>query len=50
MDVVTQITDALLQETMPSRDGAMTLGEGKRRIEELTAELWPNEHRKGGCR
>lgn len=39
MDVVTQITDALLQEAMPSRGSAMTLGEVKRRIEELTAEF-----------
>ena len=39
MDVVTQITDALLQETMPSRGSVMTLGEVKRRIEELTAEF-----------
>ena len=39
LDVVTQITDALLQEAMPSRGSAMTLGEVKRRIEELTAEF-----------
>ena len=39
MDVVTQITYALLQEAMPSRGSAMTLGEVKRRIEELTAEF-----------
>ena len=39
MDVVTQITDALLQEAMPSRDSVMTLGEVKRRIEELTTEF-----------
>ena len=39
MDVVTQITDALLQEAMPSKGSAMTLGEVKRRIEELTAEF-----------
>mgnify|MGYP002564042543 CR=1 FL=1 len=39
MDVVTQITDAMLQEAMPSRGSAMTLGEVKRRIEELTAEF-----------
>ena len=38
-DVVTRITDALLQETMPSRDGTMTLGEVKRRLEELAAEF-----------
>ena len=38
-DVVTQITDALLQEAMPSKGSAMTLGEVKRRIEELTAEF-----------
>ena len=38
-DVITQITDALLQETMPSRDGTMTLGEVKRRLEELAAEF-----------
>ena len=38
LDVVTQITDALLQEAVPSRGSAMTLGEVKRRIEELTAE------------
>jgi DNA repair exonuclease SbcCD ATPase subunit len=39
VDVVTQITDALLQEAVPSRGSAMTLGEVKRRIEELTAEF-----------
>ena len=39
LDVVTQITDALLQEAVPSRGSAMTLGEVKRRIEELTAEF-----------
>ena len=39
MDVVTQITDAMLQEAMPSRGSVMTLGEVKRRIEELTAEF-----------
>lgn len=39
LDVVTQITDALLQEAMPSRGSAMTIGEVKRRIEELTAEF-----------
>lgn len=37
--MVTQITDALLQEAMPSKGSAMTLGEVKRRIEELTAEF-----------
>ena len=37
--MVTQITDALLQEAVPSRGSAMTLGEVKRRIEELTAEF-----------
>ena len=39
LDVVTQITDALLQEAVPSRGSAMTIGEVKRRIEELTAEF-----------
>ena len=39
MDVVTQITEALLQEAMPSKGSAMTFGEVKRRIEELTAEF-----------
>ena len=38
-DVVTRITDALLQETVPLRDGTMTLGEVKRRLEELAAEF-----------
>ena len=38
-DMVTQITDALLQEAVPSRGSTMTLGEVKRRIEELTAEF-----------
>ena len=39
MDVVTQITEALLQEAMPSKGSAMTFGEVKRRIEELTVEF-----------
>lgn len=39
MDMVTQITDTLLQEAMPSRDSAMTLGEVKQRIGELTTEF-----------
>lgn len=38
-DMVTQITDALLQEAVPSRGSTKTLGEVKRRIEELTAEF-----------
>ena len=39
LDMVTQITDALLQEAMASRGSTKTLGEVKRRIEELTAEF-----------
>ncbi len=37
--LVEQITDAVWQELAPSGDNTMTLGEVKRRIEELTAEF-----------
>ena len=38
-DAVAQIADSILMETVPATDSTMTLGEVKRRIEELTAEF-----------